>query len=180
MKGKFIYLLIIFASFTLPACKEKLACNNPIALKIVEGNVKSDYIEAWALSMAAEAYVEENFKFKYDWFGNMNKNYKAYLVRNVNHIKNKEGDFYKEAFERYQTYDIKLKDIITEGYEESTEKCSCTASFRPANTNVTNSISYYILKNIEGKLSVRYQFIPKALIDDKTNASEFIRQNSST
>lgn len=177
MKKKFTNLFFIAIILSTTSCKEKLTCNNQIALNIVEQNVKIDFIEAWALSKSAEEFKTDNYKFKYDWYGNMSKDYKSYLLSNLDDIRNKKGNYYAEAVERYTNYGIKLENIITESYDDSTDKCECSASFEPTNSNMKNSITYKVIKNSDGQINVRYKFLPKATIDDKKNASAFIKEN---
>jgi hypothetical protein len=172
MKKLTFYTLWILAVLFCASCKQKLTCDNPEGISLIKSNVKSDIVEAWALKLAAEDYKE----YKYGWF-DMSEDYKTYLLEKLAEIKRYEGEYYEQAVQQYIDNEIELENIIPEKYDESIDKCECTANIILTNSDSKNKISYDIVRNSEGEITGHYIYRPKAMLDDNTNASDFIKEH---
>lgn len=171
MKKMTFYTLWIFAVLFCASCKQKLTCDNSEGISLIKSNVKSDIVEAWALKLAAEEYKE----YKYGWF-DMSEDYKTYLLEKLAEIRSCKGEYYELAVQQYIDNEIELENIIPEKYDESIDKCECTANIILTNSISKNKISYDIVRNSEGEITGHYLYSPKAMLDDKTNASDFIKE----
>ncbi len=172
--------LIILLSLTLISCNEKLTCDNEKAILIIKDFVKSDMVEAWALKLSADDFQDDINKSnyqgsRYDWIGNMNSNYKNYLLSNLSKIKRKEGSYYSAAHKEYINEEIILYNIVTQKYDETINKCGCTANIELTNGS-KNKLEYDVSKDSEGELIGNYIYRANAMLDENTYASNFIKK----
>lgn len=179
---KFNFYLAILGILTLMSCKEKLTCDNEKSVRLLKENVKSDIIEAWALKLAADDYQDDFSKdnyqgSRYGWLDDMSKTYEKYLLEKLSEIKMGEGVYYEAAVQQYIDNDILLENIITEKYDESIDKCECTANIILTNSDSKNKIEYDVVRNSEGEITGHYIYRPKAMLDERNNASDFIKKH---
>lgn len=144
-------------------------------------NVKSDIVEAWALKLAAEDYQDDIYKknyqgSRYNWLDKMTDEYEQYLLEKLTEIKSQESAYYDSAVSQYSDNVVYLDNIVMEKYDEAVDKCQCSAKIQITNANSTNHIDYEIVKNTDGEITGKYTYRPKAMLDDKTNASDFINE----
>ncbi len=182
-KKNIVLLLVLLTIFT--SCKEKLTCDNPTAVTLIKDNVKADIVEAWALKLAADNFQDDwskdNYQgSRYGWLEDMSSTYEKYLLKELSKIKNRESDYYYAAIEQYSDNDILLNNIITEKYDESVDKCECSANIELTNSDSKNKITYEVVKNSEGEITGHYIYRPKAMLDEKNNASDFIKKHRDT
>ncbi len=169
-----LFLLIISVS-SCSYFKEKMKCDNKEANELLKANIKSDIIEAFALKLSADAYTE----YKYGFFSAMSDSYKKYLLIELKKIKQKEGVFYEQALEQYSDNNVNLKNIITDSYDEKIDKCECSAEVELTNSESRNKVTFDNIKNSEGEVTGHYIYKPKSMLDENTNASDFIKTNKS-
>jgi hypothetical protein len=174
-------LTIVLILTSLISCKQKLTCDDEKAIKLIKIDVKADIIEAWALKLAAENFQDDITKdnyhgSKYDWVDNMTTTYRKYLLENLQAIKTRDGFYYEEAVKQYSENEVMLENIITEKYDESIDKCECTSEIILTNTDSKNNVKFDVVRNSEGEVTGHYIYRPKAMLDEKTNASDFIKR----
>ena len=174
-------LMILLVLTTIISCKQKLTCDDEKAIKLIKIDIKADIVEAWALKLAAEDFKDDYTKTdyvgsKYDWLDNMSTTYRDYLLEKLQVIKTREGFYYEEAVKQYIDNEIMLENIITEKYDESIDKCDCTSEIILTNTDSRNKVKFDVVRNSEGEVTGHYIYRPKAMLDEKTNASDFIKR----
>lgn len=172
MKNLTFKILWISTLLLSISCKKKLTCDNAEGLKLIKENVKSDIVGAWALKLAAEDFKN----YKYGWY-DMTEKYKLYLLERLGEIKKFEGTYYEQAVEQYIDNEIELENIMPEKYDESIDKCECSAEIILTNSDSKNKIKYELVRNTEGKVTGYYIYRPKAMLDNKTSAYDFIQEN---
>lgn len=176
MKIKIPISLVAVCLVLISSCsllKEKMTCDNAEELILLQENIKSDLVECWALKLAAEDYEG----YKYGFFGNMSSNYKQYLIDAFKEIKEKEGLYYDQGVNQYEGVAIILSNIITDSYDESIDKCECSANVELSTTHDKNNVTFDNIRNSEGEVTGHYRYRPKAMLDDQTNASDFIKEH---
>lgn len=161
--------------------KEKLTCDNSTAILLLQENVKEQLVEAWALKLSADNFqsdiTKRNYQgSKYGWFDEMTKTYKEYLLQNLANIKANQGSFYDRAVEQYSSENILVENIITDKYDSLMDRCNCTATIALSNSNSKNRITYEVVRNSEGRVTGFYKYRPKAMLDEKTYAIDFIKK----
>jgi len=177
--------LAVCSALLLPltSCKdEKLKCDNPQAIELVKEAVKDDLMETWALKLASDAFQDDIYKpnyqgSRYDWVGNIGEKYKTYLLESLDEIKNKEGMFYLGAKADYSKQDVIVENIVTEKYDAEVNKCECSSSIDLSQRdpeNKSDEIKYEVMKDAEGGIVINYIYNPKAMLDKKTSAKNFI------
>lgn len=140
----------------------------------MKNHVKQNIIEAYALKFAADDYKE--FK-KYRFFGGMFHDYENYLFEKLAEIKEREGEYYELAVKQFSDNEIKFYNIVLEKYDETIDKCECSANTILINSDDKNKINYVFVKDTEGKITGHYNYRPKAMLDEHTNASDFIKEH---
>lgn len=174
MKKITFYAILILSLFLCVSCQEKMTCDNPEGVYMIKENVTSDIIESYALHFAADDYDG----FRYGFFESMYDDYETYLLEKLGEIKNKEGQYYQLAVEQFNAdNEIKLYNIIAEKYDETTDKCECSARIVFINSNTENDIKYDLVRDTEGNITGRYIYNPKVMLDEYTNTKTFINKH---
>jgi len=161
--------------------KEKLSCDNNTAIVLVQDGVKKQLVESWALKLAADNFQDDirkrNYQgSKFGFFETMSENFKEYLLQHLANIKSKQGHFYNMAVEQYSSENILVENIITDSYDSLIDRCECTASIALSNSNSKNRITYGVVRDSKGSVTILYKYRPKAMIDEKNFAIDFIRK----
>lgn len=178
-KINILAILIIFFSCN-SITKKKLTCNEENFISNIKGDIKNDIVEAWALKLAAESF-DDRFATtgyqgeKYNWLDEMTKIYKEHLLKELKLIRAKEGTYYENAVKNYESNEIILENIITEKYDEVVDKCDCSAEIGMTNSDSRNNIDFDVERNSEEQITGHYRYKPKAMLDEKTNSSDFIK-----
>jgi hypothetical protein len=157
------FLLLASLSFFLVSCDEdKVTCDLPQGISLIELSVKKDLIKKTALKLATEDYKE----FKGGLFDNFyNSTYKKYLRNQMNKININTGEYYFKAIDILSEKSLGIDNITTNSYDKEINKCNCAAHVIYSD-NKSDKITYSVTRNSEGRITGNYKYKPIVHIDE--------------
>ena len=179
---KFLNLTLIVTSIFTFSCKNQITCSQSDAVSLIQEGVRTDLIESFALKLAADDFVDDASKKDYQgqrhgWLNDISRTYETYLKNKLSEIKMQEGHYFEMAERQYMNNQISLQNIVTENYDETVDKCGCSASIIFTNSDAIHPIQYNVAKNSEGNITVTYVYRPETMLDERNNSSDFIKNN---
>ncbi|MGK4568189.1 hypothetical protein [Flavobacterium sp. 3HN19-14] len=169
---KNVRFIFIAGIILLSACNHKMTCDNDETIELLKKSIKNDLIECWTLNEASKSYEG----IKYDTFGNMQNDYKKFLISNLEEIEVHEDLKYVEGEDHFAKDEIILSNIVLEAYDESIDRCTCSAKVQSIHPNLdfSENVTYETQKNSENKATGKYKYIPNIKLDNKIFIKDFI------